>query len=161
VNWGKAFAAVGADASYFLTFHEGKRRAINPYEWIDKTIINHRLEPEQKPIIRTAEPVSLQWKDDPKLRRILQLIEAEKSERRQVNYEERVEAAISRWLGQTTGTGNSEFFMLAVALTNAGMGRTEIQRTLFSESAHAHGAESQRDRKAAIPAIMDRLRCAA
>ena len=35
-------AAAGRDASFFMTFDGGKRQAINPYEWIDKTIIDHR-----------------------------------------------------------------------------------------------------------------------
>ena len=39
-------AAAGRDASFFMTFDGGKRQAINPYEWIDKTIIDHRPEPE-------------------------------------------------------------------------------------------------------------------
>ena len=38
-------AAAGQDASFFMTFDGGKRQAINPYEWIDKTIIDHRPEP--------------------------------------------------------------------------------------------------------------------
>jgi hypothetical protein len=151
-------AAAGANASFFVTFDGGKRRAINPYEWIDKTIINHNPEPE--PMIRTAEPVSTRRKD-PKLTRVLTLIEAEKAEHRQANYGERVEAAITRWRGHIKGTGNSEFFVLAVSLASAGMGRLEIQTTLYSESYHAHGSESQRDRKAAIPDIINRLKYAA
>jgi hypothetical protein len=39
-------AAAGRDASFFMVFDGGKRQAVNPYEWIDKTIIDHRPEPE-------------------------------------------------------------------------------------------------------------------
>jgi hypothetical protein len=31
-------AVAGPEASFFLTFEGGKRKAINPYEWIEKTI---------------------------------------------------------------------------------------------------------------------------
>ena len=45
-----AQAALGPHASFFLVFDGGRRQAIDPYRWIDKTIINHRPEPECEPV---------------------------------------------------------------------------------------------------------------
>ena len=50
-------AAAGRDASFFMTFDGGKRQAINPYEWIDKTIIDHRPEPEPEPVQTVRQPM--------------------------------------------------------------------------------------------------------
>jgi hypothetical protein len=155
-------AVAGPHASFFLTFDGEKRQAINPYEWIDKTILDHRPEPEPEPqpLAATAKPASTQRKD-PKLTRALQLMEVEKSERRYANYQDRVDAAINRWRGHAKGTGNHEFFVLATVLASAGMERNEIERTLHAEVPYAHGSESQRDRRTAIPDIMRTLRAAA
>jgi hypothetical protein len=48
-----------------------------------------------------------------------------------------------------------------VALAGAGMERAEIGRTLHAEAAHAHGSKSQQERRAAIPGILRKLKCAA
>jgi hypothetical protein len=146
-------------ASFFLTFDDGKRHAINPYQWIDKTIINHQPEPEPELLVAPSNSMSFERKD-PKLTRALKLMEAEQVEHRQTNYQERVEAAMQRWRYHGKGTGNHEFFVLAASLAANGMDRIEIQQTLYAESVYAHGAMSQRDRRAAIPDIMNRLRCA-
>ena len=50
-------AAAGRDASFFMTFDGGKRQAINPYEWIDKTIIDHRPEPEPELVQTVRQPM--------------------------------------------------------------------------------------------------------
>jgi hypothetical protein len=153
-----AQAVAGPEASFFLVFDGDKRRPINPYQWIDKTIINHRPDPE--PVADAPAPVSLVRKD-PNLTRALLAIEAEKQAHRREDYEERVDAVITKWRQHPPGSGNHEFFMLALGLAAAGVERTEIERTLFSEAAFAHGNQSQQDRRAAIPDIMQRLRCAA
>jgi hypothetical protein len=149
-------AVAGPHASFFLAFDTGKRRAINPYEWIDKSILNHQPEP----LATIVQPVFTVRKD-PKLTQALALMEAEKLERCQANYQDRIDAAISRWRGHLKGTGNHEFFVLAASLASAGMDQTEIVRTLHSEAIYAHGTESQKDRRAAIPTVVRRLRCAA
>ena len=151
-------AVAGPHASFFLTFDGERRRAINPYEWIDKSIINHQ--PEAEPLVVASEPVSTERKD-PKLTRALQLIEAERSDHRQADYQNHVAAAISRWRSHTKGTGNHEFFVLGTALAAAGMDHAEISRRLHSEAVYAHGSESQKDRRAALPDIMKTLRCVA
>jgi len=125
--------------------------------WIDKSILNHQPAPEPQPgpppVVTAAQPVSIQRKD-PKLTRALELIEAERSESHQANYQDRVNAAINRWRGHPKGTGHDEFFFLAVSLSNAGMDRNDIERTLHSEASFAHGGESQRHRRTAFPDIM-------
>jgi hypothetical protein len=155
-----AQAAAGPQASFFLVFDGGKRKAINPYQWIDKTIINHQPDPEPVPGAVKSNPASPVRKD-PKLTRALLLIESEKQTHHHQHLEERIDAAIQRWHEHPKGSGNQAFFELAVALAGAGMERTEIKDTLFAEAGYAHGSESQRDRRAAIPHIMSKLRCAA
>lgn len=155
-----AQAVAGPEASFFQVFDGGKRKPINPYQWIDKTIINHRPEPEPIAAAAAAAPLSL-VRTDPKLTRALLAMEAEKQAHRRENYEERVDAAIMKWRQHPEGTGHHEFFLLAVALASAGMERVEIEQTLYAETAYAHGGQSQQDRRTAIPDIMRRLRCAA
>jgi hypothetical protein len=153
-----AQAAAGPHASFFLVFDGGKRRAIDPYQWIDKTIINHQPEPEPppQPAAVTSQPVS-HIRKDPKLTRALLAMEAEKQARQKVNYQDRADAAVERWRQHPKATGNEEFFLLAVALAGAGMDRVEAERTLHTEAGFSHGAESQRQRRQAIPAIMKKL----
>ena len=141
-------------------FDGGRRQAIDPYRWIDKTIINHRSEPECEPVTAATMPISLIRKD-PKLTRFLQTMEADRQEREGDEYQRRVETALDRWRHHHKGSGNDEFFQLAATLSAAGMTHFEIERTLYAELTYAHGTESQRDRRAEIPRIMRRLRCAA
>ena len=151
-----AQAAAGPEASFFLVFDGGKREAINPFEWIDKSIINHRPEPEPEPVAAVSSPET-RAKKDPKLARMVEAIEAH----HQVNYQERVDAAIQRWRQHPKGSGNEEFFRLAASLNRAGLPQNEVRRTLYDEAAFAHGTKSQRDRRAAIPNLLRRLRFAA
>jgi hypothetical protein len=157
-----AQAAAGPEASFFLVFDGDKRQAIDPYQWIDKTIINHRPEPDvaAPQFIASSEPKTFIRKD-PKLVRALEAMEAEKLAHRRQNYQQRVDAALERWHEHPVGTGNDAFFQLAVALAGAGMERAEIGRTLHAEAAHAHGSKSQQERRAAIPGILRKLKCAA
>jgi hypothetical protein len=158
-------ASAGPDASFFLVFEGGSRKAINPHQWIDKTIINHRPDPAPQPIIEApASPAAAIInfvRKDPKLTRALLAMEAEKEGRRGPNYEEVVNAAIEEWRAHPIGSGNAAFFTLAVKLACAGMERDEIRRTLHAEVAYAHGPKSQGDRRTSIPYIMRMLRCAA
>jgi hypothetical protein len=151
-----AQAAAGPGASFFLTFDDEKRQAMNPYQWIEKTIINHEPDPTSQPVTTMTPPASVESKD-PRLNRVRMLMEADK----RANHQERVEMAINRWRSHFKGTGNEKFFMLAVSLAASGLDRADIGRTLQSEAMYAHGSESQRDRRAAIPGILNRLRCAA
>jgi hypothetical protein len=91
-------AASGSNASFFLVFDDDSRRAIDPYEWIDKTIINHRPEPEPAALPTAIVPLSFVRKD-PKLTRFLQALEAER-QTWGADYQRRVEAALDRWRHQ-------------------------------------------------------------
>jgi hypothetical protein len=155
-----AQAALGAHASFFLVFDGGRRQPIDPYLWIDKSIINHRPEPDSEPVPASTAPICLTRKD-PKLTRFLQEMEAERQERWGEAYQCRVSAALDRWRHHAKGSGNDEFFQLAASLSAAGMPPVEVERTLYAELPFAHGPESQRDRKADVPRIMRWLRCAA
>jgi hypothetical protein len=152
-------AVAGPDASFFLTFDAAQRQAINPYQWIDKTIINHQPEPEPEPKVTVSitEPASFVRKD-PKLTRALLAMEAERQAHCRDSHQGRVDAAIDRWRQHPKKTGNRAFFELAVALVGAGMERAEIERTLYAESAYAHGSQSQSDRRTAIPHILKKIK---
>jgi hypothetical protein len=158
-----AQAAAGPDASFFLVFEDGKRQPIDPYHWIDRSIIDNRPTPEPEVVVPPANsnvPTSLVRKD-PRLTRMLLLMEAQERDQQMESQQERVKSAIERWRQHVGGTGNEEFFTLAVSLAAAGLERIEVERALSCECAYAHGSKSQRDRRAAIPAIMRRLRCVA
>jgi hypothetical protein len=159
-----AQAVAGPDASFFIAYEGEPRQAIDPYRWIDKSIIDTRPEPQPEPAVEPAvgmsAPSSLVRKD-PKLTRLLTAIEAEKQAHGRASYQARVAAAIDRWRQHRKGTGNHEFFVLAASLNAASMNRADIARTLHDEAAYAHGRKSQDDRRASVPAIMHKLRCAA
>jgi hypothetical protein len=159
-----AQAAAGPGASFLLTFDGGMRRGIDPYRWIDKSIIDKRPEPQPvpdaAPTTSGSAPPSLVRKD-PKLIRLVMAIEAEKQVNRPGNSQARVDTAINRWRQHHDGTGNHEFFVLAVSLDATGIGRAEIERSLHDEATFSHSRQSVRDRRASIPAIMRKLRCAA
>jgi hypothetical protein len=157
-----AQALAGPEASFFFEFNGGNRQPINPYQWVDQTTINHQPEPEQPvhSVVAHANPSNLIRKD-PRLTRALLAFEAKEQASHQQNCQARVDAAISTWHQHPKGTGNQAFFRLAASLAGAGMGRHEIEQTLHAQAAYAHGAQSQKDRRAAIPGIMRTLRCAA
>jgi hypothetical protein len=153
-------AAAGTDASFFLVFDGERRRPIDPYQWIDTSIMNHQPVPEPTPAPCASPPILLVRKD-PKLTRFLQAMEAEKQQRWGEDYQRRVEVTLDHWRHHPKGTGNDEFFQLAASLIAAGMRHADVERTLYAELPYAHGTRSQADRKADIPRIMRRLRCVA
>ena len=75
-----AQAAAGPSASFFLSLDGGVRQAIDPYRWIDKSIIDKRPEPppvvDAAPATSGSAPPSLVRKDL-KLIRLVMAIEAE------------------------------------------------------------------------------------
>ena len=128
-------AAAGRDASFFMTFDGGRRQAINPYEWINKTIIDHRPEPEPEPAqkVRRSMPVT----DCPRLRRMRELI-AEEEVAGALSYRvRRRSAAIEKWRYASPGDGNGAFFQLGVDLDRAGMSPAEIDAILQQEAGYA------------------------
>ena len=136
-----------------MTFDGGKRQAINPYEWIDKTIIDHRpqLEPEPVQTVRQPMPAT----ECPRLRRMRDLIAVEETAKADTNLVQRRSAAIEKWRHASPGDGNGAFFQLGVDLDRAGMTPAEIDATLWQEAGNGrHPAE----RRAQIKYIMRSLR---
>jgi hypothetical protein len=151
-----AQAAAGPNASFFLTFDEGNRLAINPYEWIDKTIIDHRPEPVAA-AIPTVVPTVIQplpATECPRLRRMRELIAEEEAAKAQTNQVRRQSAAIERWRHASPGDGNGAFLRLGHDLNRIGMSPAEIGATLSHEASYGrHPSE----RRAQIKYIMQSL----
>jgi hypothetical protein len=147
-----AQAAAGPDASFFLTFDGGKRRAINPYHWIDRTIINHRTEPQPEPVQPVQQP--LPATACPKLMRMREMIAEEETAKAKANLVQRRSAAIERWRHALPGDGNGAFFQLGVDLRSAGMSVADIGTTLWQEASYGR---HQSERRAQIKHIMRSL----
>jgi hypothetical protein len=92
---------------------------------------------------------------------MLMALAAEEQSRQMASNQTRVESAIERWRQHVQGTGNEEFFRLAVSLAAARMTLSDIDATLRDEAAFAHGLKSQRDRRNSIRGIVRKLWCAA
>ena len=136
-----------------MTFDGGKRRAINPYEWIDKTIIDHRPEPEPEPVRPVQQ--SMPPTDCPRLRRMRELIAEEETAKAQTYRARRQAEAIDRWRGAPAEGGNDAFLRLGRDLDRIGMSHAEIDATLWQEAGYGrHPSE----RRAQIKYIMRSLR---
>ena len=152
-------AAAGPDASFFLTFDGGKRQAINPYEWIDRTIIDHR--PPAGPV-RTMEPKVVRLVPPqmpptqcPKLQRMRGLIAEEEASKIESIRAKRQAEAIYRWRSASPGDGNHAFFRLGCQLAGLGMSNADICSILWQEAGYGrHPSE----RRAQIEYIMGSLR---
>jgi hypothetical protein len=148
-----AQAAAGPDASFFLTFDGGKRRAINPSEWIDRTIINHRPEPQPEPVQPVQQPFPATG--CPRLRRMRELMAEEGAAKAKANLVQRQSAAIDRWRHASPGDGNGAFLRLGHDLNRIGMSHAEIDATLWQEAGQGrHPSE----RRAQVKYIMRSLR---
>jgi hypothetical protein len=141
-------AAAGRDASFFMTFDGGKRQAINPYEWIDKTIIDHRPQPER---LETVLPTVAQPKQQPmpatgcpRLRRMRELIAEEAAAKVETNRAQRQSAAIERWRHASPGDGNGAFLRLGHDLNRIGMNHAEIGATLWQEAGYGRHPSERR-----------------
>jgi hypothetical protein len=146
-------AAAGGNASFFMTFDGGRRQAINPYEWIDKTIIDHRPQQEPEPVQTLRHPMP--DTECPRLRRMRELIAEEEAAKAKANLVQRQSAAIERWRHAPPGDGNGAFLRLGHDLDRSGMSPGEIDATLWKEAAYGrHPSE----RRAQIKYIMRSLR---
>ena len=65
-----------------------------------------------------------------------------------------VAAAVERWRGSPSGSGNEAFYALAVELARLGMADDEIEQTLRQE---AHFARSPAERRNQIPSVLRSL----
>ena len=152
-------AIAGSQHSFFLKYSGENRKPINPYHWVDRSIINHEAKPEPEiPSISSPIIAEKPNRKDPKLNRFIEKLQQEEAENYQQKYHASVEHALQEWRTHPRGTGNQAFFQLAASLNRAGMDIDEIQQTLHQQVVHAHGAESQGHRRAAIPGIMETIR---
>ena len=127
--------AMAAEDSFFVVHTDDKRHPINPYQMIDKSIINHRPEPE--PIKPASQPQTA-----------MNCTSLDTS---------RYDKAIHIWQSHVPGTSNHEFWMLAVRLKHSGIDPFEIRQVLHQEAGWAHGPKGPSVRRASIPAIIKRL----
>jgi hypothetical protein len=142
-------AAAGRDASFFTTFDGGRRLAINLYEWIDKTIIDHRPQPEPEPVQSVRQPMSATA--CPKLTRMRELIAEEAAAKAEANLVQRRSAAIEKWRHASPGDGNGAFLRLGHDLSRIGLSPAEVNATLSQE---AGSARHPSERRAQIKYIM-------
>ena len=108
-------AKAGADASFFNEYH-WENALLNPYEWIDRSIVDHR----PPTIPQTAQTPS----DAP-----------------QAANEAKIATASDNWRGHAKNDGNRAFFKLAVAFHHAGLSWWEAEPRLRSEAYYSHGRE--------------------
>ena len=87
-------AKAGKDASFFLDYN-WENELLNPYQWIDRSIVDHR------------EPV------------IVKPVQTPSEAPEQVD-ERKIETANDNWHAHDGGDGNKAFFKLAVAYRHAG-----------------------------------------
>ena len=113
-------AKAGPDASFFLDFN-WQNDLLNPYQWVARSINDHREPTIVKP------PVA-------------------RSEGPQTDDEAKVNTAIANWRAHGQGDGNSGFFKLAVAFRHAGLGWFEAEPKLRYEAVFSHGSRSTADR---------------
>jgi hypothetical protein len=115
-----AQAAAGHEASFFHE-HNWDAPILSPYEWVDRSIVDHR-----PPTIPRAPQTP--------------------SEAPQTAREDIVAEAEAAWQGHAPGTGNHAFFKLAAAYRRAGLDWFSAEAKLREQAAFAHSATSRRDR---------------
>ena len=131
-------AAAGRDASFFLTFDGGKRQAINPYEWIDRTIIDHRPQPEPEPVqmVRQLMPAT----DCPRLQTDARV---DRRGRGREGEGQSGSAPVSsdREVAQhARSDGNDAFLRLGRDLERTGMSLADIDATLWQEAGYGRAS---------------------
>ena len=127
-------AAAGRAASFFMTFDSCKRQAINPYEWIDKTIIDHRPQPKPEPVHTMRQPMPATA--CPRLRQMRELIAEEEADKAETYRVQCQSSAIERWRSAPAKGGNDAFLRLARDLERAGMSLADIGTTLWQEASY-------------------------
>jgi hypothetical protein len=134
--------AQNAEYSFFRDYADG-RKAINPYTWIDRTVIDHRPEPDLPTMVGSARNAAHAT-----------IAHAANDDLPSSN-QERIDNAIAAWRAAPAGSGNQEFNRLAWKLLHAGMDLYDVQATLRSEAGYGR---SPADRKSQISSVMSNLR---
>ena len=109
-------AEAGAAASFFDE-HHWQNAPLNPYEWIDRSVLDHRL----PTIPQAAQPPS----EAPETANELKIV-----------------AAYTNWQSHSGGDGNAAFYKLAVAYRHAGLSWHEAEPLLRQQAQFAHGPGS-------------------
>lgn len=127
-------AKAGESDSFLEIYNDNQRHAINPRQWIDRTS-------------------QIDYEESGKTSYHPNKINPE----RRLNSES-VEKALRTWRNKTSGTGDKEFFNLALSLMNAGGTSEYLESTLNQAAAHSRSEESVGDRRRRIPGIISGLR---
>jgi hypothetical protein len=109
-------AKAGAEASFFDEYH-WQNALLNPYEWIDRSIVDHR----PPTISQVPQPPS----DAP-----------------QTLDEVKIGAANAKWQSHSGGDGNAAFYKLAVAYRHAGLSWYDAEPLLHQQAQFAHSRGS-------------------
>lgn len=113
-------ARAGKAASFFNE-HNWDNELLNPYQWIERSIVDHREPVIVKPALTHSE--ASEQVDDAK-----------------------VEAANENWRTHSPGDGNTAFFKLAAAYRHAGFSWHDAEPMLRNQAQFAHGRESTAER---------------
>jgi hypothetical protein len=117
-------AKAGADASFFLEYH-WDNDLLNPYEWVDRTIVDHR----PPTIVKPAQTASQAWQTIGEV----------------TTAQAKIEAANANWQSHQRGEGNAAFFRLAVAYKHAGLNWMDAEPLLRQQAQWAHpGSQAER-----------------
>lgn len=125
-------AAAGAKASFFNEYH-WDQPLLNPYRWIDRTIVDHRppAPAEPKVVVDEIPPSN----------------------------EAKIAKAEVNWQSHGDREGNRAFFKLAVAYRHAGLDWYDAEQRLRSQAFYAHGSKSQAERVADLKGYYRKIWC--
>ncbi len=122
--------------SFFLDFADQKRRPLEPYAWIKRSIIH----PEPEPVVQSAPPTAppVCGGGSPALKAIRAGL-ASKAQ------QSSVAGASRRWraVAMVPGQGHKDFFKLGVALRAAGLDDFAMGQALRDEAQYARSPEER------------------
>ncbi len=135
-------------ASFFKDFNDGRRMALNPYDWATRCLGYGDPDPLPEPV----EPATTPSRSippstaSPALRAMRAALEAKIVQDPEVKRARKVEAAIAGWRenGSQAGQGRTQLWSLAQTLQAAGLDRHEGERILHAEVYSAHNPGERR-----------------
>lgn len=141
-------------ASFWKDFDDEKRKPVDPFERVDKTIAPSRPDPVVEPAATTPRPAEIVIGDvveatrgtsDRMTRLRTKMVEHERMTAA-IDRRRAVDAAVQEWRESQTapGNGNTAFFDLAVAQARAGVSLSDIKRILWAEVGFARSPAERR-----------------
>jgi hypothetical protein len=122
--------------SFFLDFADQKRRPLEPYAWIKRSIIH----PEPEPVVQAAPPAAppVCGGGSPALKAIRAGLASQAQQ-------SSVAGASRRWraVAMVPGQGHKDFFKLGVALRAAGLDDFAMGQALRDEAQYARSPEER------------------